>query len=116
MIEVNHNSEPEPEAAKPILASHLLDIEEKQRKRFAEFGEYICTGCAEIDGYVLRGGLERGIVVGISGEGKEGRLVSWTCYFIEFECLGMRNVTYFTAALLCFILSIIDTPANQLTL
>lgn len=90
MVEINHNSEPEPVAAKPILASYLLDIEEKQRKRFAKFGETIRTGCSEIDEYVLRGGLERGIIVGISGEGKEGRLVSCDFYYIELGYLGMN--------------------------
>jgi hypothetical protein len=74
MIEIDHTALPEP--AKPVLASHLLVIEENQRKRFAEQGlERVKTGCAEVDDYVLGGGFERGIVVGLSGEGNEGRLV-----------------------------------------
>jgi RecA/RadA recombinase len=81
MIEIDHatlnNPEPaSPEAAKPILASQLLELEKKQRKRFTKRGgdERISTGCGEID-EILGGGCERGIVVGISAEGGEGRLV-----------------------------------------
>ena len=66
---------PPPDPAIPILASDLLAIEEKQRQRFSARGDRIRTGCAEIDDYMLRGGLERGVVVGISAEAGEGRLV-----------------------------------------
>jgi hypothetical protein len=66
-----------PEPAAPILASSLLDLEIKQRRRFAAQGERISTGCREVDEVVLGGdGLERGIVVGVSAEGGQGRLVS----------------------------------------
>lgn len=63
--------------AQPILASSLLDLEERQRRRFAGKGERVSTGCTAVDESVLGGGgLERGIVVGISSENLEGRLVS----------------------------------------
>jgi hypothetical protein len=63
--------------AKPILASSLLDLEEKQRRRFAGKGERVSTGCTVVDECVLGGGgLERGIVLGISSEDLDGRLVS----------------------------------------
>lgn len=75
MAGIDHTAAPVPEPAKPILAVHLLEIEEKQRKRFSERGNRIKTGCTEIDGYVLGGGFERGITVGISGDGSDGRLV-----------------------------------------
>ena len=76
MIEIDHTAVPPPEPATPILASNLLALEEKQRERFSGRGEKIGTGCGEIDDYMLRGGFERGIVVGISTEAGEGRLVS----------------------------------------
>lgn len=81
MIEIDHdalkNQDPSPpEPAKPILASQLLELEKKHRKRFTEQGrdERISTECGEID-EILGGGFERGILVGISAEGGEGRLV-----------------------------------------
>ena len=65
------------EAAQPISASSLLHLEEKQRGRFTSKGERISTACVEVDESVLGGGgLDRGIVLGISAEGEEGRLVS----------------------------------------
>jgi predicted ATP-dependent serine protease len=89
MIRIDHTAlnspePPPPEPAKPILASQLLELEKKQRKRFTEQGrdERISTGCSEVD-EILGGGCERGIVVGISAEGGEGRLVS---DFIALNC------------------------------
>lgn len=83
MIEIDHAAlnnpdPPPPEPAKPILASQLLELEKKHRKRFTEQGrdERILTGCGEID-EILGGGFERGIVVGISADGGEGRLISF---------------------------------------
>jgi hypothetical protein len=82
MIEIDDNLKPEPpepEPAKPILASSLLELEEKQRTRFSGNGERIKTGCTEIDGLFdgeKRGGIERGIIFGISADGGDGRLVS----------------------------------------
>jgi predicted ATP-dependent serine protease len=75
-IALNNPDPPPPEPAKPILASQLLELERKQRRRFTEQGrdEKISAGCSEID-EILGGGCERGIVVGISAEGGEGRLV-----------------------------------------
>ncbi|KAN0119755.1 hypothetical protein V8E51_001963 [Hyaloscypha variabilis] len=82
MFEIDHTAllnpdQPPPEPAKPILASQLLELEKKQRRRFTKQGkdERISTGCGEID-EVLGGGCERGIVVGISAEGVEGLFIS----------------------------------------
>jgi len=89
MSEIDHTAllntdPPPPEPAKPILASQLLELEKKQRRRFTKQGkdERISTGCGEID-EVLGGGCERGIVVGISAEGVEGLLVR--AFFAEAE-------------------------------
>jgi hypothetical protein len=76
MTELDHTAPPPPEPARPILASDMLAVEEKQRARFAASGERIGVRCGEIDDYLLEGGFERGIVVGISAEGEEGQLVS----------------------------------------
>jgi predicted ATP-dependent serine protease len=91
MIEMDHAAlnnpdPPPPEPAKPILASQLLELEKKHRKRFTEQGreERISTGCGEID-EILGGGLERGILVGISAEGSEGRLVG---SLLNLSCCG----------------------------
>lgn len=62
--------------ADPTLACNLLELEEKQRRRFADRGERLSTACTAVDESVLGGGLERGIVLGISGDGREARLVS----------------------------------------
>ena len=76
MTEIDHTVVTPPESSTPIPASDLLAIEEKQRLLFSVRGERISTGCGEIDDYMLRGGFERGIVVGISAEAAAGRLVS----------------------------------------
>ena len=76
MIEIDQTALPSLELVRPILASHLLLLEEKQRQRFSGRGQRIRTGCGEIDDYMLGGGCERGIVLGISAEGGESRLVS----------------------------------------
>lgn len=79
MVEIDHSTLPqlEPEPAVPILASHLLQLEQKQRTKFTRDGrpERLSTHCEDID-EILGGGVERGIVMGISSEGVEGRLVS----------------------------------------
>jgi predicted ATP-dependent serine protease len=96
MIEIDHTAlsksdQPPLEPAKPILASQLLELEKKQRKRFTEQGkiERISTGCGEID-EILGGGCERGIVVGISAEGGEGQLVR-EFPFSSFGLFGERH-------------------------
>ncbi|KAF8848676.1 hypothetical protein BDZ45DRAFT_635456, partial [Acephala macrosclerotiorum] len=73
MVEI----EPEQEPATPMLASTLLELEEKQRTRFTRHGrpERLSSGCEEVD-EILGGGVERGIVMGISAEGTEGRMIS----------------------------------------
>ncbi|KAH6710930.1 hypothetical protein BKA61DRAFT_106528 [Leptodontidium sp. MPI-SDFR-AT-0119] len=86
MIHIDHSlltnpPPPPPEPASPILASHLLELEEKQRKRFVGNGrgERLSTGCREVDEVLGGGGgVERGVVLGISApvEGKEGSLLS----------------------------------------
>lgn len=80
MIEIDHSllnrAEQPSEPARPILASHLLELEEKQRKRFSEKAKFdrVKTKCGEVD-ELLGGGFERGILAGISADGSEGRLV-----------------------------------------
>ena len=99
MIEIDHTLQPAtppPVPAKPILASRLLELEQKQRKRFAARGETVQTGCREVDEYVLGGGgFERGIVVGISAsEGDEGRLVSLDLFSVLFliqPCIALNR-------------------------
>lgn len=81
MIDIDHAKEAEqlgPEPSRAILASHLLDLEEKQRKRFTGPGRAarVSAGCAVVDELLGGNGVERGVVLGISGEGTEGRLVS----------------------------------------
>lgn len=81
MIEIDHalqTARSEPEPAKPILASQLLELEVKQRTRFTcdRKPERLSTACTEIDELLGGNGIERGVVVGISGEGGDGRLVS----------------------------------------
>lgn len=81
MFEIDHVQSPPPLPAQPMLASDLLLLEQKQRKRFTGNSklERIKTGCVEVDellGAGLEdGGFERGVVLGISA-GDEGRLVS----------------------------------------
>ncbi len=94
MIHIDHSllpiadpSPPPPEPAIPILASHLLDLEEKQRKRFVRHGrsERLSTGCKEVD-ELLGGGVESVVVLGVSSssERSEGRLVSRFQSFLFF--------------------------------
>ena len=95
MVEIDHTAVPPPEPARPILASKFLAVEEKQRKRFSSRGELVKIGCGEIDDYLLGGGYERGVVVGISADAGEGRLVSLP--FLSFHtiipvfCLKLRK-------------------------
>jgi hypothetical protein len=86
-----------PEAAKPVLASTLISNLVRQHRvhqRYrnghgidkeggngAEGISRIKSGFGELDDYVLMGGVERGAVVGVSGDvdgggGGVGRLVS----------------------------------------
>ncbi|XMA09158.1 hypothetical protein WAI453_001949 [Rhynchosporium graminicola] len=107
MIHIDHslltNAPPSPpKPALPIIASYLLDLEEKQRKRFSGKGrpERLSAGCREVD-EVLGGGVERGVVLGISAgvEGKEARLVG---SFFSFSGLvliyGLRRSSMCEAA------------------
>ncbi|KAK6587255.1 hypothetical protein PZA11_000545 [Diplocarpon coronariae] len=68
-----------PESAMPILASHLLELEETQRRQLTGLAgaERLGTGCQNID-ELLGGGVERGVVLGLSSsaEALEGRLIS----------------------------------------
>ncbi|KAH8811440.1 hypothetical protein F5884DRAFT_274361 [Xylogone sp. PMI_703] len=59
----------------PILASHLLELETRNRAKFTGDGRVVRlrTGCEGIDEYVLGGGgVERGVVMGVSAGGEEG--------------------------------------------
>lgn len=76
MTSIDQTKELKQEPARPILASHLLDLEEKQRKLFINDGRRLRTACADVDELFGGDGVERGIVLGISGEGEDGRLVS----------------------------------------
>lgn len=60
----------------PVSADILAGNEKKRRDRTRLLGP--CrTGCAEVDEYVLLGGMERGCVVGVSAEEEDlGVLVS----------------------------------------
>lgn len=54
-------------ALEPVVASAVLNGERERRISNQKLGA--CrTGCDDIDGYVLMGGLERGAVVGLSSE------------------------------------------------
>ncbi|KAH0495568.1 hypothetical protein TgHK011_009110 [Trichoderma gracile] len=58
---------PSPSWPKPVSAAALARIE-KQRRDFVRSLGPCPSGCSDLDGYVLFGGLERGSVVGISAE------------------------------------------------
>ncbi|RDW80183.1 hypothetical protein BP6252_04821 [Coleophoma cylindrospora] len=85
------DAEPAPEPATAITADKLLELERAQRRRFLKRGDgeelKARTGLKELDDYVLGGGVDRGVVLGISaGSGSggsagedgtvEGRLIS----------------------------------------
>lgn len=58
---------PKPSRPKPVSAAALARIEKQRRDIVKRLGP--CpSGCSDLDGYVLLGGLERGSVVGISAE------------------------------------------------
>lgn len=60
----------------PISADILAENEAKRRAGAKALG-LLNTGCTDLDGYVLFGGLERGCVVGMSAEDEAmGLLVS----------------------------------------
>ncbi len=72
-------------SAKPVPASTLLRTRINQHQRQyvrhpgqAQIPKRIKTGHQELDEYVLLGGVDRGVVVGLSGDSGEGagRLVS----------------------------------------
>lgn len=65
----------------PVPAAVLASLERERRGRVAAKGR--CTvGCGEVDG-VLLGGLERGVVVGVSSEGEFGLLVGCPFSFLS---------------------------------
>ncbi|RFU32635.1 hypothetical protein B7463_g3702, partial [Scytalidium lignicola] len=78
------SSSANPLPLEPILASHLLELEIRNRDKFVrnEAVERLATGCEGIDEYVLGGGgVERGVVIGVSAGvedecGDAGRLIS----------------------------------------
>lgn len=68
-----------PTPAKPILASTLLENLLRQHRRHNHSnGNRVRSSFGELDDYVLQGGVERGVVVGVSGDETDGvgRLVS----------------------------------------
>ncbi|KAH6630368.1 hypothetical protein B0J18DRAFT_475079 [Chaetomium sp. MPI-SDFR-AT-0129] len=60
----------------PLPASLLLDHEIARKEALAGKGN-VMTGCPELDEYVLLGGLERGLVVGVSAEEEMSMLVGF---------------------------------------
>ncbi|KAL3426555.1 hypothetical protein PVAG01_00064 [Phlyctema vagabunda] len=65
-------------AAKPFTAATLYTLEQAARSRFASLGSKIRTSCcSEFDDYLFSGGVERGIVLGLSGELDVSRLISF---------------------------------------
>lgn len=70
-------SDPSPQSLlEPLPASELLKQEIFRKESLHKKGNPK-TGCTELDEYVLRGGFERGSVVGLSAEDDEaGMLVS----------------------------------------
>lgn len=89
---LNGDEQP-PEPARPILASYLLELEEKQRRRFPEDGkgDKVKTWCGEID-ELLGGGFERGILAGISADGSEGRLVGSFHLLVDYSNVHHVNL------------------------
>jgi hypothetical protein len=90
----------------PISASILAEREAERRNSLRK--GYIRTRCAEIDDYMLRGGLERGQVVGLSAEDEDfGVVVShshlacvsanllgysrWDCRFSPTQCVQIKG-------------------------
>ena len=75
-------SSPHPRPAQPILASALLESALRQRSDGNGRVKKIRSGVDELDEYVLLGGVERGVVMGLSaglgvGGVDVGRMVSW---------------------------------------
>lgn len=89
-----------PEPALPMLGSHLLALEQTQRRRFADHGCRISSGSQAVDKAVFGGeGLERGVVLGISAKDLEGRLVSGVClhhlatfYLLQISHMKFRSL------------------------
>ncbi|KAF4629267.1 hypothetical protein G7Y89_g8881 [Cudoniella acicularis] len=113
MPEIDHTPPPPPEPARPITADRLLALEIEQRKRFG--GERVGTGCEVLDelfGSASGGdGLERGIVIGVSCEGREGEGVLISLHLLASILLPhlsttQRNATPITKA------TIIDTTGS----
>lgn len=64
----------------PISAAVLASLEHERRERVGAKGR--CgVGCRNVDEVVLLGGLERGVVGGVSSEGEFGLLV---CLLLPF--------------------------------
>jgi hypothetical protein len=78
---------PAPAPTKPVPASIIL--ENLLRQRRGRLDGRVKSGIQELDDYVLQGGIDSGVVVGISGDGDGdlgvgvGRLVSfWWCFLV----------------------------------
>jgi hypothetical protein len=67
-----------PTTVRPALASSILQAAIGQYRREGRERGRVLSGWRELDEYVLLGGLERGCVVGVSGDFEEGvgRIVS----------------------------------------
>lgn len=74
----------------PVSGDILYGLEVKRRQDLRRRGR-VRTGCREIDDAVLKGGFDRGSVVGVSAEdGDVGLLVSILLLFIILWCMVGR--------------------------
>ncbi|KAG9241734.1 hypothetical protein BJ878DRAFT_212749 [Calycina marina] len=108
MSEIKHNPPP---TALPILGLALLQKELQAKSRFANYGDRICTGCADIDDHVLGGGgFERGIVVGVNGLDDIGRLIAYNAV----ASVALSNLTSSTPTRKALIIDISGNFSVQL--
>lgn len=105
-MEAPFNMEPPPTSQtsshfslEPVSAAVLIEVETARRDAIKALGG--CkTGIADLDEYVLLGGLERGCVVGMSAEEEEmGLLVSG--YSLRLVAYGGARVPRTCADLSC---------------
>ncbi|KAI9730468.1 MAG: hypothetical protein M1818_008163 [Claussenomyces sp. TS43310] len=86
---------PAPTPAAPLLASTLFSdmVRQKRRRRCVPGLDRLRTGCAQIDEDVLGGGLERGIVCGVSAGMEQGAGRLLTFHILITALLSDPHVT-----------------------